>query len=121
MIDERDDDRQDRPRLAQPARQRERGDLGRLVLERLDERRRASWCGIGRSSGGCGLHRTRPYRTGPLVDPLTMVLMALSVGGGRPARSCRPVARGCAGDRLDAAVAADPLHDLGDGVQSRTK
>ena len=65
----------------QPLPERERGDLGRFVLEGLDQRSRF----VVRDRGverGCRLHRTRPYRTGLLVGPLTMVLPSL--------RPCRP-------------------------------
>ena len=73
MIAERDDDRQDRPRLAQPLAERDLRDLGRLLLERFDERLGL----VMRQRGvecGCGLHRTGPYRTARRVLYRTMVL-----------------------------------------------
>ena len=120
MIAERDDDRHDRPRLAEPLRQGDRGDLGRFVLEGFDEGRRLVVVRDRRVERGCGLHRTRPYRTGPLVDPLTMVLMTLSV---------RAVLLAHAGRSRVAALAAGSTRPLprtrltpfAIGVQSRTK
>ncbi len=72
---ERDDDRQDRPRLAQPLTERDLRDVGRFVLERFQQRIGVVVRdrGVG---GGCGLHRTGPYRTDRLVDHRTMVLPA---------------------------------------------
>ena len=77
-----DDDRQDRPRLAQPLAERDRRDLGRLDLERLDERLRVVVrVGLALVEGGCGLHRTGPYRTVLPVSHRTMVLPVVAVHG----------------------------------------
>ena len=72
---QRDDDREDRARLAQPLPQRDLGDLGRLDLERFDERIGVVLRDRGVEGGG-GLHRTGPYRTDRTVHHRTMVLSA---------------------------------------------
>ena len=110
---QRDDDREDRPRLAQPLGQRDRGDLGRLVLEGFEEGRRVVVVRDRRVERGCGLHRTRPYRTGPLVDPLPSVLMVLSVRAVLLAHA-GPSRVAALATGLDAAVAADPVDALRD-------
>src|SRR4029079_4644908 len=56
---------------------------GRFILESVDQR-----FGLvvrdRRVQRRCRLHRTRPYRTGLKVGPLTMVLPIVSVGARRP-------------------------------------
>ena len=120
---ERDDDRQDRPRLPQALGEGDRGDFGRFVLEGFEEGRRVVVVREWRVERGCGLHRTRPYRTGLLVGPLTMVLMRLAVRAAGPlllahAGRSRVVVPETGSTRP---LPRTRLTPFANGVQSRTK
>ena len=110
MIAERDDDRQDRPRLAQPLTERDLRDLGRFVLERVDERIRARDAGSRRRRWVWPpSHRTLPDRPSrrPPDDGPARPDRSRSAGPSR-----RPTSAG--GSGRDPAIAADVIDALGD-------
>ena len=113
---ERDDDRQDRPRLAQPLTERDLRDLGRLLLERFDERLGFVMRQLGVESWR-GLHRTGPYRTARRVLYRTMVLLIGSTHDCGP----DPVPGPSTGSTATRRLPRRRLTPFATGVHSRTR